>query len=340
MALVAPDLALAATRPADAPEVDARTPPLPPEYLVYEGDWATVGYHPSARERVRALLPQLDGMRARLRASLGVAVLETVEIRVAAIALEMAHLSPGDQDGTGRVVAFHDQRLVVVAAEPGARGTDLAALVAHGLAHVALDDATAGRPVPAWIAEGFADDTSGTASNDRLEALATVALRRELPTTDDLARSQGAPWAHRAMSADLVRWLGQRSEGRGVAVFASSVAEGASPDRALEIAAGASLPTIEREHRESLARRFGFAPVILLAALVWLVVATVSLARRARKTRTAPREEVVAAISLAPARARRADRNLVARASREVDVAAVEPGVPKIRRDGGWHTLH
>ncbi len=355
LTLLAPLDAFAVERPVDAPEVDARTPALPPEYLMVATEWASVGYHPSARERVRALLPHLDGMRARLRAATGAEVLAGVEIRIAALALEMQHLSPGDPIVPGRVVAYPRQKLVVVAAEPQDAGDDdLAELVTHGLAHLALGEATHGRAVPPWFAEGFADATSGTGSRERLEALALSALRRDVPSiealggTDPALSRPLAPITRRAVAADLVEWLEERGSGTGVAAFAAGVAREATPRQAIEAAAGVPLDAVERGHRESLARRFGFAPVLLLAAMAWLVMATISLARRARRALAARRHEGQSEPPMAMPRARRRAASLVARASRDSTAAAAQageavsadPGVPKIRRDGGWHTLH
>lgn len=355
LALLSPGVASAIERPTDAPEVDARTPALPPEYLVVETEWASVGYHPSARERVRALLPQLDAIRDRLRATTGADALSGVEIRIAALALEMQHLSPGDADVAGRAITFPRQKLVVVAAEPQDAGDDdLVELVTHGLAHLALAEATHGRPVPAWFAEGFADASSGTASRERIEALALAALRRDVPSIDALDRDDPdvSPIARRAVAADLVVWLEERGSGTGVAAYAAGIAREATPRRALEAAAGTPLDGVERGHRESLARRFGFAPVLLLAAMAWLIMATISLARRARRALALRRVDGHSDPPPPQPRVRRRTVSLVARASRDSsaaqtsaahahgDAVSTDPGVPKVRRDGGWHTLH
>lgn len=349
LALLTPVVATAEPAPVDAPEIDSRTPSLPPEYLVVEIEWASVGYHPSTRERVRALLPRLDDVRRTLARATGSSpsgasgLLAGVEIRVAAIALEMQHLSPGDVVVPGRVVVFPRQKLVVVAAEPESAGDDeLVELIAHGLAHLALGEATGGRPVPAWLAEGFADATSGTGSTERVQALALAALRRDIPSIAALERGDPSvpPMARRAVAADLVSWLEQRGDGTGVAAFAAGVAREAPPLRALEAAAGASIDSIEHDHRESLARRFGFAPVLLLAAVAWLVVATVSLARRARRAMAVRRQEPASDPPPASVRVRRRPPALAAHVPRDAEAVATDPGVPKVRRDGGWHTLH
>jgi hypothetical protein len=343
LALLAPAVASAETPPVDAPEIDARTPPLPPEYLALATEWASVGYHPSTRERVRAVLPRIDEARRRLAAATGAeGALTGVEIRVAAIALEMQHLSPGDTVPAGRVLAFPQQRLVVVAAEPDDGEDDLGELIAHGLAHLALGEATSARPVPAWFAEGFADATSGTASRRRLQALALAAMRRDVPSIAALRHGDPSvsPVTRRAVAADLVSWLEERGRGTGIAAFAAAVARDAPPERAIEGAAGAPIDAIEDAHRESLARRFGFAPVLLLAAVAWLVVATLSLARRARRALAARRAEAALEPAAPPARARRRAPGLAPHVTREADAVASDPGVPKVRRDGGWHTLH
>lgn len=342
LALLTP-AAAHADAPPDVPEVEGRTPGLPPAYLLYEGEGVSVAYHPAARERVRALLPRLESMRDRLRATLGAHVLEQVEIRVAALSAEMAHLSPGDTAARSRVAVFRAQKLVVVTAEESQDGDGLDELVSHGLAHLALGEATRGRRVPGWFDEGFADATSGTEARARLEALAVAALRHEIPSIDGLDRSDPStsPIERRAVAADLVSWIRERNGGAGAAVFAVTLAEGSSSRAALETAAGSTVDEIERGHRETLGRRFGFAPVLLVAAIAWLVIATISLARRGRRAIGPGREDAPPERTAPVSRDKRTPASPIpARAMRDADGAPVEPGVPKVRRSGGWHTLH
>ncbi|MEJ7730827.1 MAG: hypothetical protein WKG00_16615, partial [Polyangiaceae bacterium] len=88
LASPAPARADAPLRPWDAPRLaaDARgVPALPPEYLSQDAGWIRFGYHPSARDRIQALLASANELRADLAALFGRQVLDGVEVRVAAV---------------------------------------------------------------------------------------------------------------------------------------------------------------------------------------------------------------------------------------------------------------
>jgi hypothetical protein len=126
----------------------------------------------------------------------------------------------------------------------------------------------------------------------------------------------------------------------------------------------ASPAEIEMAWRKDMARRYGFLPVLLCGALVWIAAAAGLAIRRARRDKTrrpivsrhAKRIEAEArsrSIPIPPSAARslavsRAPRELVegagggAAASSATHGDSIPPDadVPKVEHEGEWHTLH
>jgi hypothetical protein len=351
-----------AVRPYDAPRLDResrKVPDAPPEYLTHDGGWIRFAYHPSARERVRPLLGRADRIQQELTERLGVPVLASVDVRVAAVPAEMARLAPTEPPGYAAALAYSDVDLVVMSLsspltlEP----PDLEDPLRHELAHLALDEAVAGRPVPRWFHEGFATWTSGENATDRVETLTSASLRRRLMSLAELEASFPAdapedslPYAE---AADFVRFLAKRSP----AAFRDLVGrlrDGAPFESALAGAYGVDRPALERAWKEDMARRYAFLPVLLGGLAAWIVVALamrLARLRRRKKSRALAHKRARAAEAaprVRPAlgereRARKATaRLLVSRKLREEMGEIVPPDaeVPKIEHDGRWHTLH
>ena len=152
-AVAAPTVSAAAhdPRPWDAPWIDGEpltVPPLPLEYITREEAGIRLSYQPSTRDRVRSLQALAVTIRAELGAALGTPVLGAIEIRVAAAPSEMARLAPVEQlPGYATAVTFSQSHLVVMSAlSPlSIDAPNLEGWLRHALAHLALDEATAGR---------------------------------------------------------------------------------------------------------------------------------------------------------------------------------------------------
>jgi len=367
--VLAPRSAVAAQpRPYDAPKAeDARAaPPLPSTYNVdpLEGDFV-VAYHPSARERVRAVKAQLLATRAALSAALGRDVLARAELRVAAVPDEMHTLGPTeDVPSYAPAIVFSRQHLVVasLASTRSLEPHDLGAVLAHALAHLALDEALDGRPVPVWFHEGFAAHTAGDAAAARAQALVLASLRKRLVPLGDLETSFPADAPETSLAyaeaTDLVRFLSDKPRRAAFAALVERVRGGEGFDRALEGAYETDLGSLEGAWRKDLARRYAFLPVFLIGVLIWALVAGVALLRRARRApkpsvaapRKAARVDTAAAPSSASSRLARATaraaavRGARARAAGRIEgmgeSMAADPDVPKVEHDGQWHTLH
>jgi hypothetical protein len=348
-----PGAAATPARPLDAPRVEgaARGPAPPPEYLVEDAGWVRFTYHPAARERVRSLAARADGLREELIAELGPGVLELsapVEVRVAALPTEMARLLPPDVRAPLDAIALWERRLVVLslASTLGGDAPDLEVALRHALAHLALDDALAGKPAPRWFAEGHAVRFAGEGALARARALAVAAARGKLVP---LASLDGALPAdpglaagslEEAEAADFVRFLSS-SRLRGVA---ARVRAGEAFDRALEAAFSADLVQIGRAWREDAVRRWALVPGMIAIGLSFGLGAALLAARRRRLASRSGG-------ALRPPRARgevievRLRTPRAARAGEDDDdrfqgPLPPDPGVPKVEHEGQWHTLH
>ena len=355
-ALAAPTASAAAPdpRPWDAPWIDVEplvVPPLPAEYLTHEEAGIRVSYQPSTRDRVRALPALAATIRGELGAALGTPVLGAIEIRIAAAPGEMARLAPVEQlPGYATAVTFSQSHLVVMSAlSPlSLDAPNLEGWLRHALAHLALDEAAAGPQAPRWFHEGFAVDFAGEDSTARAGTLARAALSRQLLGLAQIEAQLpgGAPEASLAgaEAADFVRFLGPQR----LTELTYRLRSGAPWKDALEASAGAD-PALELAWRKAMARRYSFFPVLFGSLLLWILVASVVLVRRARARRRRDdlakrRENSERRARIARAAARRAPQG--PRGDRVLDDEALheaiplDPEVPRIEHDGRWYTLH
>lgn len=326
-------------------------PDLPSEYDVREADGFRVAFHPAARDRVSALMPQLPAIRDELSRRLGVPVLATVEIRVASMPLELERLAPEgapaapDLDG-----AYPGLNLALVSLTPG-ESVELEQEIRYRLALLATAEAGA---APRWLSFGFADHFAGRARSDRFFALERRTLAGEdSPALARLSASAcfapGAPLhgrglakppfpddcaEDRALAADFARFSESQPE-RLPALFAS-LRDGTSFGDALAASFGGdSAGAIERAWLRDRARVHGWYPLLGLVGLLGLlgVLARLWLARRRAAAGGAEREP-------RPTQ-RRSFRRLRRRApAKRPLLVRPEHGVPKIEHDGRWHTLH
>jgi hypothetical protein len=328
-------LALSHLAVADA-ALAAEPPPPPSEYLVHEGEGFFVAYHPGARERVRALLPQLTRIRQELRTAVGSDVLAEVHVRVVAVSLEIPRVAPDAPPLESGGAIVPESSVVVVSGEGAAGTAGLEQAIRHQFAHLALNEAAGGADVPSWFEEGFATNFARESRAARLSTIEAAVLSGEPPSLAALS-DDAASEEERAFAADFARFAALEP-GR-VPTLLGSLRDGLPFDRALESAFGARVGTIDRSWREDVSRRYAFFPVALLGLLMWLAVFVVG---RLKKRRAA------AAAERTGARPRRLRARTLHRAVRgdthtaTIDVGARRDGanVPKVEHDGNWHTLH
>lgn len=361
----------AGDRPSDAPwilsESPAPTPPLPAEYLTQEDGWLKLEFHPSARERVRALSAQAEAARKELIEKLGSDVLGSVSVRIAAVPAEMARLSPTEPSSYASGLAFSDRDLIVMSLasplslEPPKAGD----VLRHLLAHLALDQAVKRRPLPAWFHEGFAVHTAGDALSVRTQNLCAAATMGRLIRLEKLPGEMPADAPQSSLAyaeaADFLRFLlsADTKSNEKFPRLIRAVREGETLDQALAQAYGTPLSELEQAWRRDMAKRYGFLPVMLASTLLWAIALSIFAAKRARQKqlrkasltpqlRRNPSEgEVNFGESRAPARVFSALRMRERRSASRIEDDAMhetpivpEPEIPKVKHEGEWHTLH
>lgn len=361
--------------PADAPRSQAgqlRLPGVPAGFNTYDGGWIKFVYHPSIRERVQPLIADAPAARTALTEWVGQPVLSEVRVVVARTPGEMATLAPPNAPYPDYAagVAYPEIGLVLLTVKPVHNNSqqDLAEVFRHELAHVALEDAVAGRAVPRWFNEGFAVVASGETSfvrmgtlvnatfSDRLLSLAQ--LERTFPANEDDA---GVAYAE---AADVVRFLIRRQELHRFRGLVSRLRDGETMDSALLNSYGEETATLESEWRDDVTRRYAFFPALGSGSVIW--AGTLGLfalgwrkkRKKAQATLARWRKEEAAEDEMRKRLALRVDpsgsspRVHIVLARNPADDAAppsVPPQmlqklpdveVPKVEHDGQWHTLH
>lgn len=338
---------------ADAPPKGAMSVPLVPgHFLTNDGGWARFAFPPNARDRVEPLARGVDELRAKLTSALGRVVPERLEVRVARDDEALAELAPAGmapKPGASGA-AYPELGLVVVAlaTTSPAVSVDAAEVLGHEIAHVALHEATRGRRLPGWFAEGFAAhaaDGHGLAHSAKMIAATFTA---SLLPLGELADEADAPGTARTEAADFVRYLLAPTRRGRFATFVRSHADGASLDDALTSAYGGDLAALERAFRADVRLRYGYGPALIALGVAATLAALVASARRTARLRLeaerreaddARREALAARASRKRARAEARDGDPRDRAVR-VRGLSNDPGVPRIEVEGRWHTLH
>lgn len=329
-----------------------RLPDLPNEYDVHEEEGFRVAYHPAARDRVRELLPQLPRIREELEARLGTPVLAEVEIRLAAMPIELDRLLPSDAahaEAPRRPIvaegyADADRRLVVLSLGPELRTAgEVEQALRFTLAQIAIAEAAGAHAPPTWYQRGFADHFAERDRLSRLWQLERTTLGPTAPSLEELGQASarceqpGAGEACprvRALAADFARFS-EVQEARVPVLFAR-LRNGLTWPEALEGSFAADTATIERAWQRDTGRRHGWYPLLMFVGLLGLVYGVVRalLARRRGTKRAVAKEPTLSG-------QRRSFRRPLRRGAK-VRPPVLRPahGVPKIEHDGSWHTLH
>lgn len=336
----------------DAPKLPAhaiKSPPSPSDFLVETHGFLRIVYHPSTFEAVRRIASDADAARAAFASIVGQSVLEQTEVRVARTPEELAMLSPQEAPPVAgsNGVAYPSLSLVVISVrDRDGAPTALDEVFRHQLAHVALFDATAGRPLPRWLQEGLAVQMSGEATIARAKLLWTAHVRRQLLSFAQLETfpedGNGAriAWAE---SADFVRFLA-----RDGTRFASTIARarsGDSIDRALIDAYGADLRSLEQSWRDDLGTRCVTIPLASAGALGWGLALAAIVVRRRRRQRlrdepTAENELLLPEVAEPPQPDKEGRLLVCDRGLGHVVYIVEGRAVPKVEHDGKTHTLH
>ncbi len=222
-----------------------------------------------------------------------------VEIRLVKRAADVARAAPPGRgaptwaDG----VAYADVGVVVIATRRGANPIAVEGVVAHELAHLALD-AALGNRAPRWLHEGFAYLHSSDWSFARLRTLTGMAWSGNTIPIHELdqrfpARKNDAARAY-AQSYDFVVFLARRGrypdrfddgDRWTFRAFLATIADGRDVYSASEEVYNASLEELYAEWYESLRQRYLLLPVGLFTLGVWVFAALLLIAGYLRKRR-------------------------------------------------------
>ena len=156
-------------------------------------------------------------------------------------------------------LSLSDEQTVVVAHDtelPGATRPELSSTYVHELAHVAIDLARDGEPVPRWFNEGFALWVAEEWTTQRNRTLSRAASTDSLMSLDELtdsfpAHHQVASLAY-AQSYHLVRRIGREYGTGSYAAILERVSEGMPFDEAFREVTEVRLGAFEHRWREEL----------------------------------------------------------------------------------------
>ncbi|MGE3673928.1 MAG: peptidase MA family metallohydrolase, partial [Polyangiaceae bacterium] len=277
-------------------------------------------------------------------------------------------------------VAYSSIGLVLLTIDPVTPGQPhvLEEVFRHELAHVALYDAVGGAHVPRWFNEGFAVHVSGESSLARLQTLWVATVANNLIPLSNIdngfpADSDRAAVAY-AQSADIVRYLLRKQDTERLDSLLERVRPRAGKpgqpfEAAFNDAYGTSLSQLEFEWRADAAKRYTFWPVLFSGGFVWagaLVLFGFAWRRRrkhhyetlARWEREEAEEDRRRALAQNAVRVHivvpGAESSIALREmgneleTEELDeerpsgemAPPSDRGVPKVRHEGSWHTLH
>jgi hypothetical protein len=332
----------------------AQLPPVPADFMLIDQGWLVLEFPSSVREKVEQAARDAQDFRQQAASDLGQPVLDHVLVRVGRDPQQMAELAPkgAPPPAYAAGVAYPSLRLVLLTlvAPDTWEAPDLAEVLRHELAHLALDEAVAGHHVPRWFDEGLAIHESGELGIKRLRVLWDATVSHRLLPLADLDHSFPADGSEvgvaYAESADVVRFLMRDDDRARFGSLVQRVRAGTSFERALDDAYDTDLRKLEYEWREDASHRFGMVPMLTGGGALWTLMAGLAIVAWAKRRRRAKeklaawaREEAEADAALAAAR----ERAVAAQGGESDDDAIpphMRPGVPVVEHEGRWYTLH
>jgi len=184
-------------------------------------------------------------------------------------------------DWSAGVAAPDEGRIVLPAFGGRARPSDLGEILRHELAHVALHRYLARAFVPRWFDEGYATWASGGMDERSAWMLRLAFLLHRAPPLDSLelewpTEANQARVAY-LLAASAVALLGERTGERGLQLLFLRWKETGTLDLALRRAFGITLGQFEREWRDEVRRRYGWALLLSDTLVFWLLMTPVLL---------------------------------------------------------------
>lgn len=280
---------------ASPPATLAQLPPLPDDFEAFDEGWLQLSAPASIHDRIGPLVREAEEFRARLSEDLGQPVLEHATVRIVRSPEQMAALAPegAPPPAYAAGVAYPALHFAMLALQAPVtwEAPDLAELMRHELAHVALNDAVGGRRVPRWFNEGLAIRQSGEVPWARLRTLWDASLGKRLIPLRDLdagfpTESYEVNVAY-AESADFVSFLMRDADRARFGSLVQRVGAGTPFNRALEDAYGTDVRKLEFQWREEVGHRFGIVPMLTGGGLVWTAIVGLAFAAWSKRRRRA-----------------------------------------------------
>jgi hypothetical protein len=332
----------------------AKLPGAPSDFERLDRGWLTLEFPASIRDRVEALVPDAEEARVRLSTDFGQAVLDRALVRIGRSPDQMVQLAPegAPPPNYAAGVAYPAARLILLALQAPHtwEAPDLAELLRHELAHLALFDAVGGHHLPRWFDEGLAIHESGELPWARRMALADASFGKRLLPFADL--DQGFPLDRYevttayAESADFVSFLLRDVDRARFGSLIERVRAGTGFDRALEDAYGTDMRKLEYEWRQEVSRRFGMVPALTGGGLLWVLIAGLATAAWVKRRKRArekldrwAQEEAEMRTTLAASDRELAEQAPAAAHEDELPPGPT-PGIPVVEHEGRWYTVH
>ena len=263
------------------------------EFERLDGPHLTFYYPTGQRPLAESLVGQAAADRRRILADLGSDRPRRARVVLCTGLACMQRAAPG----AARIppwaagVAFHRHDLVLLRTDSRTgRARDLAQVLAHELAHLALSAAVGHRRLPRWFQEGFAIHQAGEWTMGRVTALGGAVLGDRLFSlevlTDSFPTSPPDVELAYAQSIDFVAWLlGQYGRPRFHRLI-GLLDRGWSFINAIEEAYDQGIFTLEADWHTDLNLRFTWIPLVTGTASLWGLATLVLVAAWLRKRRS------------------------------------------------------
>lgn len=181
----------------------------------------------------------------------------------------------------GVAYATGGQVVLIPSRVPGYPDRKIETVLHHEVAHVLIDRAAGGRPVPRWFHEGLALYAARDwGIEDRSRILwATLRGRESTLAILDRRFAAGAHSAARAyaFSAAFVRFLVDRFDAGAPAAVLERIAAGSSFEDAFLEATGASLPQAEADFFRHLDFWNKWVPFLTSSTTLWILITVLAL---------------------------------------------------------------
>lgn len=207
-------------------------------------------------------------------------------------------LTGGAAPEWGAGIALPEAGVIVLPAYASRRAApgDLARILRHELAHVALHRYLAPARIPRWFHEGYARWAAGDLDWEAGWQLRLAFLLGRAPPLDSLTLAWPAAEAEARvaylLSASAIEYLAQHGGVRGLSLFLARWKEEGELEPALWRTYGLQLPQFEKAWRKHVRRRYGWLAFFSHSTVFWafagiVLLALFSLRRRRDRVRLA-----------------------------------------------------